>query len=107
MSRSRKHQLWWTDQALEDLEQLGKAPPRARAKIASLARKIRERVLSLRDFPLSGRLVPEFEQQAYRELIVAPYRIVYEVRDQKVIILRVWHGRRDLHAENLPDEPFE
>ena len=29
-------------------------------------------------------------------MIVPPYRIVYEVRPTKVIVLRVWHARRDL-----------
>jgi plasmid stabilization system protein ParE len=51
-----------------------------------------------------GRVVPEFEQQGYRELIVAPYRIVYEVRQRRVIVLRVWHGRRELRAESVPEE---
>ena len=61
-----------------------------------LAKKIRDAVLRLQPHPYSGRLVPEFPGSRYREVIVAPYRIVYELTENKVIVLRVWHGRRDL-----------
>ena len=101
----RKHELWWTEPALEDLKWIGRDVRRGQPSSASsLAKRIRERLLSLRDYPLSGRIVPELGEQGYRELIPAPYRIVYEVRERRVIVLRVWHGRRELGAENLPDE---
>lgn len=62
-----------------------------------LAGRIRERVEALARHPRLGRIVPEFEGTGYREVIVAPYRIVYELSDDRVVILRVWHGRRDLN----------
>jgi len=50
----------------------------------------------LDEFPLLGRVVPEFKIENLREIIHRPYRIVYRVReDQKLIdILRVWHAAR-------------
>ena len=33
----------------------------------------------LKDFPQSGRMVPEFEHKAVREIVERPYRIVYRL----------------------------
>jgi toxin ParE1/3/4 len=55
-----------------------------------------ERTKVLADFPLSGRIVPEFDDRLIRELILKPYRIVYRLDESaKVIgIARYWHGAR-------------
>jgi toxin ParE1/3/4 len=58
--------------------------------------EVRAGVERLTDFPLSGRIVPERKAHGYREIIVAPYRIVYSVVGDDVRILRVWHGRRSM-----------
>src|SRR5437016_6283535 len=55
-----------------------------------------EAVEQLGLFPLSGRVVPEFERADLRELIVSSYRIVYLVQADNVTILRVVHGARDI-----------
>ncbi len=40
--------------------------------------------------------MPEFREDHLRELIVTPYRIVYEIDDDliKLSVLRIWHGAR-------------
>jgi len=55
-----------------------------------------EKAEKLDQFPLLGRIVPEFKIESIREIIYRPYRIVYRVREeQKLIeILRVWHAAR-------------
>jgi plasmid stabilization system protein ParE len=58
-------------------------------------------VLLLREQPLLGRAVPELQPRPYRELIVPPYRIVYEVEPRRVLVLRVWHGRRELGGRDV------
>ena len=63
-------------------------------------RKRAESVLRrIEKFPESGRLVPEFPDLPYRELIVAPYRFFYRVEGKIVWVVAVWHGAQ------LPDEP--
>jgi len=50
---------------------------------------------------LRGRLVPELLHTGisqYRELISAPWRIVYRVERQQVLIMAVLDSRRDLQA---------
>ena len=61
-----------------------------------LATKIRDRVSNLAAFPASGRVVPEIGIERYREVIVRPYRVIFEIRENDLVILRVRHSRRDL-----------
>ena len=59
-----------------------------------------ERALSrLQKFPQSGRVLPEFPDLPFREVIVAPYRFFYREKAKVVWIVAVWHGAQ------LPKEP--
>jgi toxin ParE1/3/4 len=51
-------------------------------------------------FPESGRIIPEFPELPYREVIVSPYRFFYKVKGDVVWIVAVWHGAQ------LPKEPI-
>ena len=87
----------WTRLALSDLVDLrdyiaADNPAAAEAFVA----KVRDAVERLADFPESGRVVPERRAQGYREIIVAPYRVVYSVVGRDVRVLRVWHARRSM-----------
>jgi toxin ParE1/3/4 len=53
-----------------------------------------ERLRQLRDFPESGRSVPEFPDLPYREVLVNPYRFFYRVGADAVWIVAVWHERQ-------------
>jgi len=90
----------WSGPALQDLREIrdyvSQDDPNAARR---LALRIRKGVEHLADHPRSGRVVPEFEQDNRREVIVSPYRIVYEVQANRVVVLRVLHGRRDLISE--------
>ncbi len=97
--------ILWTGPALDDLREMRRyvaADDPAAAR--RLGDRIRRRVALLGRHPVSGRAVPELPGLGLREVIVAPYRIVYEVdaAGKRVIILRVWHGRRDLAAGITP-----
>ena len=54
----------------------------------------------LRDFPEQGRVVREFENESIREVIYSPYRIIYEVFDDRVEILTLSHQRQLLRASD-------
>lgn len=51
---------------------------------------------NLGQFPERGRVVPEFEDQSIREIIVRAYRVVYRVSHDEhfVEIIRFWHAGR-------------
>ena len=53
----------------------------------------------LENFPESGRLIPEFPELPYREVIISPYRFFYKIKVDVVWIVAVWHGAQ------LPKEP--
>jgi toxin ParE1/3/4 len=67
------------------------------------ARRVRlraERLLRrLSRYPASGRLIPEFPELPYREVVIPPYRFFYRVEAKVVWIVAVWHGAQ------LPGEP--
>jgi toxin ParE1/3/4 len=59
-----------------------------------------EKALSrLGKFPESGRLLPEFPDLPFREIIVKPYRFFYRAKGKTVWMVEVWHGAQ------LPEEP--
>ncbi len=95
MAESRP--ILWTGPALADLREIREWVERDSPDAARrFAAKIRERVDELARFPSSGRVVPEIGIDRYREIIVRPYRVIYEIRDDDIVILRVRHSRRDL-----------
>lgn len=66
---------------------------RDRPSAARSFRETAERQLRrLQDFPESGRVIPEFPDVAYRELIVPPYRFFYRVKGGTIWVVGVWHG---------------
>ena len=50
----------------------------------------------LAEFPEMGRVVPEFDLPAIRELIVRSYRVIYRVShaDCRIDVIRFWHSAR-------------
>jgi toxin ParE1/3/4 len=69
------------------------------AAAEALAARAAVGLAQLRDFPESGRVVPEFPNLVYREVLVSPYRFFYRVADDTVWIVGVWHDRQ------LPESP--
>ncbi len=85
--------------------------PSARRNLRDIVRYISldspERAVSFGQFLISntkrlgkftelGRVVPEFEDESIREIVVRSYRIIYRLdRDAcRVDVLRLWHGAR-------------
>src|SRR5207245_2959166 len=75
---------------------------------ANAARTIRSRIVRsvsrLREFPESGRLIPEWPGSNLREIIVAPYRIPYQIVNETVFILNIYDARASF-PENEEIDP--
>lgn len=75
------------------------------AERPAVALKWFERVVakaeSLSVLPDQGRMVPEAERESVREVLVAPYRVVYQRDAETVVVLTVQHERRDLDLEGI------
>lgn len=63
--------------------------------VGSLDQRVRQPEL----FPESGRIVPEYGLPLLRELVEAPYRIVYEMFPDRIEIVIVRHGREQFERE--------
>ncbi len=73
---------------------------RDKPSAAVIFRQKAEKTLArLEKFPESGRLLPEFPDLPFREVIVKPYRFFYRTKEKTVWIVAVWHGAQ------LPDKP--
>lgn len=83
-------------QFLSAVSYIQKDKPSAALNFRNQAEKILRR---LEDFPESGRIIPEFPELPYREVIISPYRFFYKIKDDAVWIVSVWHGAQ------LPKEP--
>jgi toxin ParE1/3/4 len=84
------------DQFLRALAYIRRDKPSAAVSFRHKAEKALSR---LQDSPESGRTLPEFPDNHYREVIVPPYRFFYRVKENVVWIVAVWHGAQ------LPDIP--
>lgn len=85
----------WTQQAADDLAAIRDFIARDSAVYAQL---VVERLYSaagqLRDFPHSGRVVPERDQPHLRELIRPLFRLVYQRQPEIVEILTIVRSSR-------------
>jgi toxin ParE1/3/4 len=91
------YQLIWSAAARDDLHDIvtfiaHDNPNRA----MSFGYELISETNRLQDFPELGRVVPEYRNDAIREIIFRPYRIVYRVDLGRKLceIVRVWHSAR-------------
>jgi len=54
--------------------------------------RLTRRSQQIAEFPLSGRMVPEYEMTQVREVIEGPYRIIYSIKPDQIDVLAVLHG---------------
>ena len=76
-------------QFLSALSYIRKDKPPAAINFRNRAEKI---LRGLEDFPESGRIIPDFPELPYREVIISPYRFFFRIKDDVVWIVAVWHG---------------
>ena len=58
-------------------------------------------VEQLKKFPESGRIVPEINNNFFRELIYANYRIIYRLEENRISILTIRHGKQILPVDEI------
>jgi len=58
-----------------------------------------EALRNLIRFPESGRVIPEFPDLGFREVLVGKYRFFYRLQGDAVWVVGVWHDAQ------IPDEP--
>jgi toxin ParE1/3/4 len=93
------YKLIWSPAARDDLHDIVVFIARDnRARAMSFGFELMSKTDQLSAWPEVGRVVPEYQNQDIREIILRPYRIVYRVnRERKLCeIARVWHSARGI-----------
>ncbi len=97
---STKYNVVWAGVAEKDLvnitEYVAEDSPQ---NALNILKSIRKQASDLYTLPERGRIVPELYDQGilqYRELIVAPWRLIYRVSEQEVYVLSVIDSRRNV-----------
>jgi toxin ParE1/3/4 len=85
----------WTQNAVEHLVNIYEyialnSPTYAKGMVDKITRRSEQ----IADQPLSGRKVPEYQNDDIRELIEKPYRIIYRIKADQIDVLAVIHGAR-------------
>ena len=86
----------WSQNALDDLERFAAFLQLQHSQLAGIvAQEIIARAQVLSEFPRLGR--PLAKRREYRQLVLqvlnAPYVFQYRLADERLVILRVFHGR--------------
>lgn len=91
----------WSPSSINNLEKIAEFIAQNSPLYAPVfIRKIINSVERLKDFPLSGRIVPEFNSPNLREIIFHNYRIVYRLKEDIIEIVLVTHGSKLINPTN-------
>lgn len=96
----------WSDPARDDLAELVHYIGRDSVFYARrFGAKVVLATRRLGRFPKCGRTIPEAEDTSLREIIVQGYRVMYRLEADRVLILAVIHGSRDMAGQE--HKPWE
>ena len=88
-------ELIWSENALDDLEAIATYIEKDSLHYAkAVVSTFFEKTDILIDFPLLGRIVPEYNEPTIRELFIYSYRLIYQVNSTHISILTIIHGKR-------------
>jgi addiction module RelE/StbE family toxin len=91
------YKVIWTDEAIADLRQIvariAKDNPPAAVKMGE---ELIRKSLLLAEHPRMGRVLREAKRDTLREIIIRPYRLIYEIdgSSSTVMVRVLWHGAR-------------
>jgi toxin ParE1/3/4 len=89
------YRLIWSTHARAQLHAITEYIKRdSEANAQKVVSKLTEEVRRLEQFPFSGRVVPEWEKSAYREVLVYNYRVVYKLGLDTASIMLIMHARQ-------------
>ncbi len=97
---NKTYTVYWTESAQGDLHSLVDHISIDSVAIAKkIYKSIKEKASSLEASPLRGRIVPELQYYGvldYRELVASPWRIIFRVDHDQVIVFAVIDSRRNV-----------
>ncbi|MBI5189555.1 MAG: type II toxin-antitoxin system RelE/ParE family toxin [Nitrospirae bacterium] len=95
------YKIIWSPRAASNLEEITSHIAKDSEYYAVIfAKKIITLIEAIPQFPKSGRVVPEYNDENIREKIYENYRIVYRLKGKTVEVAAISHGSKLLG--NLP-----
>lgn len=92
----------WTENAIQDLLLIKEfISEDSSARATEWVSGLFDAGEALSTMPQRGRIVPEFNQENIRELLIENYRLVYRTKKSSVEILTVFEGHRSLKKTDL------
>lgn len=86
----------WTRGAATDLVRLHGhlevAAPEAATRVVRQLTRAPDRLV---EYPRLGEKLEGFEPREVRRILVGRYELRYEIADETIFILRIWHGREN------------
>ena len=98
----KKYKVFWTRQAADDVEEIIEYIRHDQPDAAErVYKEIRKKCIQLKTQPERYRVVSEFAElgiQHYRQISVAPYRVIFKIAHDGVYVFAVVDGRRDFES---------
>ena len=93
--------VYWTETAESHLEAIfsyisSDSPQYAKQIIDKITRRSQQ----ISFFPLSGRKVPEYDNENIREIFEGSYRLIYYIKSSQIDVLAVIHSHRNIDNSN-------
>lgn len=93
------HRVVWSPAALDDIDAIAAYIARDSRRYASVVTtRFRQTARELRRFPISGRMVPELEDEGIREEIIYGWRMIYRLGNDVVTIAAIVHSRQSFET---------
>jgi toxin ParE1/3/4 len=97
---NQEYQVAWAKVAQRDLKQIiDYIAIDSLGNASRILKRIRQKVSDLYAMPDRGRIVPELKEQGihtYRELMIAPWRVIYRIADLTIFVLSVIDSRQNV-----------
>ena len=89
--------ITWSSEATEDIDAIAEYISRDSTSYSSaFVQEVLEVGASLDKLSERGRIVPELGYPNIRELFVKGYRLLYKVEKDRIVILGLVHGKREI-----------
>lgn len=86
-------ELKWTNKGLSDLIRLHDFLAPVNSAAARVVQSLAAAPSGLPAKPRIGERLEEFDPREVRRILVGNYELRYEIQDQAIYILRIWHTR--------------
>lgn len=87
--------LEWSPDAIEDLDLIWDVIAQDDIDAADVfIERLRDEARSICNIPKKGHIIPEFENENFREIYFKGYTIIYEIRTKCILVHEVYNQKR-------------